>query len=122
VIRIGGQKKSKNFRFLLMIFLKNLNFLWQGLTYIDQTAILDPISHLLPVKVDPLPLAITSPHSITVFKQDSVASDITDEPIQTEPAPNIQMDRTPTVTSVGLSNLEDTNHLQPKEEPKPGHF
>jgi hypothetical protein len=91
------------------------------LTYIDQTAILDPISHLLPVKVNPLPLPITSPHGISVLKQGSLESDNTAEPTETEPAPNIEINGTPT-TSMGLSNLEDTSNLQSEEEPKPDHF
>jgi len=92
------------------------------LTYIDQTAILDPISHLLPVKVDPLPLPITSPHGISVLKQGSLESDNTAEPNETEPAPNIDINRTTTTASFALSNLEDTNNIQSEEEPKPDHF
>jgi hypothetical protein len=57
-----------------------------------------------------------------VFREDSAESDKTAELTETEPAPNIQMDRTPTATSVGLSNLEGTDHLQLQEEPKPDHF
>jgi len=91
------------------------------LTYIDQTAILDPISHLLPVKVDPLPLPITSPHGISVLKQSSLESDNTAEPTETEPAPNTDINRT-TTTSFGLSNLEDTNNIQSEEEPETDHF
>lgn len=94
----------------------------EGLTYIDQTAILDPISHLLPVKVDPLPLPITSPHGISVLKQGSLESDNTAKPTETEPAPNIDINRTTTTASFALSNLEDTNNIQSEEEPKPDHF
>jgi len=118
---MGHRKLVKGWGSCSWSLVWSLHFLWQGLTYIDQTAILDPISHLLPVKVDPLPLPITSPHGISVLKQGSLESDNKAEPTETEPAPNIEINRTST-TSFGLSNLEDTNNIQSEEGPKPDHF
>jgi hypothetical protein len=106
-------------------------FLWQGLTYFDQAAILDPISHLLPVKVDPLPLPISSPHGITLFKQGSIPSDnVAIKPTGAQPAPNVELDPTLMSTSVNFSTTEDINQFQESgrnlvlhpEEPKLDHF
>jgi hypothetical protein len=106
--------------------------LWQGLTYFDQAAILDPISHLLPVKVDPPPLPVSSPQGITLFKQGPIPSGNTAaKPTGAEPASDVELDPTPTSTSVAFSNIEDTNQLQepggdlilqPEDEPKLDHF
>lgn len=76
------------------------------MAYFDQAAILDPISHLLPVKVEPLPLPISSPHGISVFKKDSSQSDNTVS----------QHDAPPTVTSAGSSNTQAANQLQESVE------
>ena len=119
---MGHRKLVKGWGSCIWYLVWSLHFLWQGLTYIVQTAILDPVSHLLPVKVDPLPLPITSPHGISVFKQGSLEPDNTAEPTETDPALNIEISRTSTTTSFGLSDLQDTNNLQSEEEPKPDHF
>ncbi|XP_021915362.1 conserved oligomeric Golgi complex subunit 8 isoform X2 [Zootermopsis nevadensis] len=101
----------------------------EGLTYFDQAAILDPINHLLPVKVEPP--SISSSHRITLFKQDSIPPDSTAvKPNVDEPAQNVELDTTPTSSSVCFSNTEDINQFQESsgnsvlqpEEPKPDHF
>lgn len=104
----------------------------QGLAYFDQAAILDPISHLLPVKVDPLPLPISLPHCISVFKKDSSQSDNTAVmPTVSEQTSAAEQDAAPTVTSVGFSNIQTVNQLQesvgnlvsqPEGQPKQDHF
>jgi hypothetical protein len=100
--------------------------------YFDQAAILDPISHLLPVKVDTLPLPISSPHGISVFKEDSSQSDNTAVvPTGSEQTLDVEQAAMPTVTSVGFSNIQDVNQLQesvanlvsqPEGQPKLDHF
>jgi hypothetical protein len=107
-------------------------FFGQGLAYFDQAQILDPISHLLPVKVDPLPLPISSPHGISVFKKDSSQSDNTAvTPTVSEQTSAAAEDAAPSVTSVGLSSIQTVNQLQesvgnlvsqPEGEPKQDHF
>jgi hypothetical protein len=101
------------------------------LTYFDQAAILDPISHLLPVKVDPPLLPISPPHGITLFKQGSIQSDNTAaNPIGAECAPNVELDPAPISTSVDFSSAEDINQFQESgvnlvlqpDEPKLDHF
>jgi hypothetical protein len=102
------------------------------LAYFDQAAILDPISHLLPVKVDPLPLPISSPHGISVFKKDFSQSDNTAVmPTVSEQTSAAEQDATPSVTTVGFSNIQTVNQLQesmgnlvsqPEGQPKEDHF
>lgn len=92
-------------------------FLGQGLAYFDQAAILDPISHLLPVKVEPLPLPISSPHGISGFKKDSSQSDNTAVmPTVSEQTSHGEQDAPPTVTSAGFSNTQAVNQLQESVE------
>jgi hypothetical protein len=83
------------------------------LAYFDEAAILDPVSHLLPVKVEPLPLPVSSPHGISVFKKDSSQSDDT-AVMRTvsEQASDTEQDVPPTITSVGFSNTQAVNELQ----------
>lgn len=101
-------------RLLLRYVLKYIFFFGQGLAYFDQAAILDPISHLLPVQVEPLPLPISSPHGISVFKKDSSQSDNTAViPTVSEQTSDAEQDAPSTVTSVGFSNTQAVN--QPQE-------
>jgi hypothetical protein len=87
------------------------------LAYFDQEAILHPISHLLPVKVDPLPLPISSPHGISVFKKDSSQSDNTAVmPTVSEQTSDAEQDAPPTITSAGFSNTQAVHQLQESVE------
>ncbi|XP_023703994.1 conserved oligomeric Golgi complex subunit 8 isoform X3 [Cryptotermes secundus] len=89
----------------------------QGLAYFDQDAILDPMSHLLPVKVEPLPLPISSPHGISGFQKDSSQSDnAAIMPTVSEQTSHGEQDAPPTVTSAGFSNTQAVNQLQESVE------
>jgi hypothetical protein len=102
------------------------------LVHFDQAAILDPISHLLPVKVDPLPMPIPLTHGIPMSKEDSNQCDNTAVmPTASEQSSAAEQNATPTETLVGFSDIQAANQLQesvgdlvsqPEGQPKLDHF
>jgi hypothetical protein len=90
--------------------------------HFDQAAVLDPISHLLPVKVEPLPIPLSSPHGLSVFKGESSQCDNT--PVMSTVS---EQDVAPTETLVGFSSMQVQESVgnsvsQPEGQPKLDHF
>ncbi|XP_069689889.1 conserved oligomeric Golgi complex subunit 8 [Periplaneta americana] len=100
----------------------------EGLTYFDQAAILDPISHLLPVKVEPLPIPTT--YSSIHLQQDASQAGQPDSGAA-KLSNSDEAELQPSSVSLSSSTLEDINQLQEslgnldfssREEIKINHF
>ncbi|KAJ9590779.1 hypothetical protein L9F63_016165 [Diploptera punctata] len=90
----------------------------EGLTYLDQASILDPISHLLPVKVEPLSIPTSLP--ILTVQQQEITEGVS--PTQQEPTLS---DKTDLIEIENMNQLQESVEnliLQPQTEARMDHF
>lgn len=93
----------------------------EGLTYLDQASILDPINHLLPVKVEPLSIPTSLPIPSVQQQQDSVQTEGTTSNQQESNLPI----RTESREIENMNQLQESVEnliLQPQSDARMDHF